>query len=889
MHLALTGADQAHALGYTGAGVRIAVVDTGVNRNHPALAGRVIKHLVYIDPARNDLSVDDVIGHGTWVSQIMAGQPVGQWPGGVAPGALIVSARIISDDPPEDDGSGQGNEVPPGDSTPAVLGFIHDDLIAQNVRIMNNSWGGLYWSSNQVTAGFVDAYDDFVLDHNGLVVFATGNESSADPSDSAALPSQGAAAASILERGWLAVAALDSNQPDRLAGYSNACGIAMNYCLVAPGNVIVTGHDDVVGDPSYWIVGGTSFAAPQVSGAAALVWQAFPYFSNDLVRQTLLGTATDLGVAGVDAVFGHGLLDAGAAVGGPARFDWGTVSVAFDGITSTWSNAITGAGGLTKNGTGRLVLEGSLGYAGNTQVLGGTLAPVFSLPGNAVVGVQGTLDLFNSGVVGDLANQGQVSVRGGDAHAVGGDYVQSSNGTLAVEVGASLDVAGSAQIAGDLHVLGQVEGYVHQQTEDVLVAAAGLTGTFGNLTAAPGVFLTASLNYDANKAWLDITQLAITQAALNFTTTSFAAAGRVDDAFGLINRQLGAAPGVDAPDGGTVSDEFIAAAGAIQHAPTIAAAEASMASLTGELHAASAAMTLETIDAGGRAFTARLDALLDDPRARGAWNQTLSLHGGLSQAGFSNVGFDMDGWLLGNDTRLGAHGFLGTAFGRSDGNSRLHGSADRSLGRSTEAALYGGVIHEHGYLHARLAIGRFDQRVDRRLLLGTHYRGVSTDYAGDFSEAYAEAGYRFDWGDVRITPYLGSQYAHIASDGFRELGADGFGLKAQANRSDRWQAIAGIRAAHDWRLDSGQQLGLAAHAQWRQTLDSSGNRIDASFTGIDQWQPLTGIGLADSSGLVGVGLFAPLSPSSTLRIDYDYRFGEFGQTRTLLAQYRFDF
>lgn len=65
-------------------------------------------------------------------------------------------------------------------------------------------------------------------------------------------------------------------------------------------------------------------------GAAALVWQAFPYFNNDLVRQTILGTATDIGEVGPDVVFGYGLLNVGAAVKGPGRFDWGNVLIEFD-------------------------------------------------------------------------------------------------------------------------------------------------------------------------------------------------------------------------------------------------------------------------------------------------------------------------------------------------------------------------------------------------------------------------------------------------------------------------------------------------------------------------------------------------------------------------------
>lgn len=187
---------------------------------------------------------------------------------------------------------------------------------------------------------FGNAFRSFVVDHNGLVVFATGNDSRTEPTDTAAIPYY----APDPERGWLAVAALDSLHPTQLASYSNQCGKAMNYCLVAPGDVIVTGADDTAGNPTYYIVQGTSFATPAVSGAAADVWQAFPYFTNDLVRQTLLGTAKDLGATGVDPVFGYGLLDVGKAVQGPAQFNWGDVTVSFTG-SSTWAIRSPGPAG----------------------------------------------------------------------------------------------------------------------------------------------------------------------------------------------------------------------------------------------------------------------------------------------------------------------------------------------------------------------------------------------------------------------------------------------------------------------------------------------------------------------------------------------------------------
>src|SRR5690606_9956591 len=77
--------------------------------------------------------------------------------------------------------------------------------------------------------------------------------------------SGGSRPAADLERGWLAVAALAEGSDSQLAYYSNACGLAMDYCLSAPGTVVVTGTDDAPDAPSYWRWSGTSFAAPIVS------------------------------------------------------------------------------------------------------------------------------------------------------------------------------------------------------------------------------------------------------------------------------------------------------------------------------------------------------------------------------------------------------------------------------------------------------------------------------------------------------------------------------------------------------------------------------------------------------------------------------------------------
>ncbi|MCB8828300.1 S8 family serine peptidase, partial [Escherichia coli] len=108
--------------------------------------------------------------------------------------------------------------------------------------------------------------------------------------------------------------------------------------------------------------------APHGAGAAALVKQMFPYMTMDQVRQILLGTAFDIGAPGVDDVYGYGLLDAGRAVLGPGKFDWGDFNVKFDGGQSRWFNDITGAGGLVKSGDGTLLMFGDSTYAGKTRI-----------------------------------------------------------------------------------------------------------------------------------------------------------------------------------------------------------------------------------------------------------------------------------------------------------------------------------------------------------------------------------------------------------------------------------------------------------------------------------------------------------------------------------------
>ena len=876
-HLALTNAKAAQAAGYTGAGIRIGVVDSGVMRNHPTLAGRVLANFNYVDPGKNNLGIDDVVGHGTTVAQLAAGAAAGSWPGGVAPGAQIVSARIINDERPKDDGSGQGNEVT------GALGFapIHDDLIRAGVRIMNNSWGGLYWTRATATAPIAAEYRPFIIDNDGLVVFATGNESRANPSDMAALPSQpgpsGTLPAADLERGWLAVAALDTANPTKLASYSNACGVAKNYCLVAPGTAAFVGADATSGNLSYYYGSGTSYAAPLVSGAAALVWQAFPYFNNDLVRQTLLGTATDLGDAGADAVFGYGLLNIGKAVKGPAKFDWGdvTVNVNQAGLDSTWSNAISGAGGLVKQGGGALSLSGANTYAGATRIERGTLAlrDGGSIRSNVTIAAQADPSQaalqFMSGankVTGNVDNGGSVVLlSGGSSSTIDGNYVQRNGAQLLVALGVNaLQVTGTATLeGGGVRVNGMVAGYVAQdgKRQELIHADGGVSGQFNVAATASqnsGIaLLQTSYGYDSHNAWLDLQRVNVTGAAqaAGLGVQAMSAAQRVERAFELLDGNAGLQAG-----------SFAAAAGALQQGGGgFNGLGASLESLSGKAHAAAMAMTFDSIDMNRRALSAQFGEGTALPPQGAAWARSLGAGG---QGGYLGDGYALGGWMLGREAALGGNGVLGFAFGETRANASSGVAQDRSRDRQTQGQLYAGWRQGPAYVLGNAGFGQYQRELDRGLLLGDERSGVQARHGGNFLSAGVEVGYRFGNAALALTPYLGAGYTRIDSDAFAEQGGYGFGLSAGSWHSSRMQGLAGLRGSYLWR-----GVALGGYAEWQQAVSGDGATRNARFVGVEAWAPLQGMQPVRSGGLFGVSVDAWLARDARVSLGYDQRFG----------------
>lgn len=271
----------------SGAGITVAVIDTGIDFSRPELAGRISAASTDVFPGRN--APDRASDHGTRVASVIAANFNGTGTLGVAFEATVLSIR--ADDSP---GScpADGCEFDDRELTAAI-----DYAIAHGARVINLSLG----SSTPDNAAFEAALQRAVI--AGLVVTASaGNDTTANPDWPARYAVDPRYAGSVMAVGA-------SSEDGTMASFSGRAGVAANGYIVAPGEDIITDCDTT----GCWRVSGTSFSSPIVAGALTLLLQAFPMLSGRDAVDILFRTAADRGDPGVDSIWGRGFLDLRAA------------------------------------------------------------------------------------------------------------------------------------------------------------------------------------------------------------------------------------------------------------------------------------------------------------------------------------------------------------------------------------------------------------------------------------------------------------------------------------------------------------------------------------------------------------------------------------------------
>ncbi|MDZ7960340.1 MAG: S8 family serine peptidase [Aulosira sp. DedQUE10] len=269
----LVKAPEAWARGYTGQGVVVAVVDTGVDYNHVDLRNNIwtnTKEIAgngidddgdgYIDDVHgwnfveNSNEVIDKNGHGTHVSGTIAGENNGLGVTGVAYDAKIMPVKVLND-------SGSG-------SVSSIANGIYY-AVNQGADVINLSLGSDFPNSTLASA------IEYASKKGVVVVMAAGNNG---------LPII-SYPGSYADQWGLAVGAVDQN--NNIADFSNQPGISQLAYVTAPG---VNIYSSLPGD-QYGYYSGTSMATPHVAGVVALMLSANPLLTDAQVRQIITQTA----------------------------------------------------------------------------------------------------------------------------------------------------------------------------------------------------------------------------------------------------------------------------------------------------------------------------------------------------------------------------------------------------------------------------------------------------------------------------------------------------------------------------------------------------------------------------------------------------------------------
>ena len=338
--LEVINAHKAYGYGLTGAGKIIAIMDTGLSTTHSEFSAKTISTFGTLDYADGTSANKD---HGLFVASIAAGEnddTDGSTMQGVAPSANLHLSSY--------------NKINGNSYFPTHWANATDN--ASTAVVQNNSWGINYqvdtlqsdissngwsndygvaqkWNSSGYTANaasataYITALNNF-QDH-GVIVYALSNTSSYSDADfQAALPEL----FSQLNEAWITAVNVEitgSLGSETYTRKSAPCGSTGSYCLGGDGFQVSGAKGAQNGTSSYWETNysGTSFVAPQISGAVALLSEAFPSHTPAQITDRLLASADNTffnhdavvtfgnGVShGYDDEFGHGILDIYAAL-----------------------------------------------------------------------------------------------------------------------------------------------------------------------------------------------------------------------------------------------------------------------------------------------------------------------------------------------------------------------------------------------------------------------------------------------------------------------------------------------------------------------------------------------------------------------------------------------
>lgn len=742
-------------------------------------------------------------------------------------------------------------------------------------------------------------FRDIVENKGGLFIWSAGNDKDKNSTLDAGLPYFD----NRLEPGWISVVGVEELQN----GKYNIMGTG-EHALSSAGPeaaywAISAYNGGATNSAGFYGVG-SSYAAPRVTMAAALVYEKYPWMTNDQIRQTLFTTTdkmeldkdpddentTEVEARNVtrypDSKYGWGMLNTERALKGPGAFmkysKYGYDSSTFKAdvpamTTSYFDNNIYGDGGLQKRGFGTLHLTGNNSFSGGSVVRQGILeihqvhaSPITVEAGGklvlnpkAIVGYD--IDAFklienidpqkitDSGI--KIRNYGTVAFKGTTA-IIGGDYVGYSGSTTEVNFLSNVKVLGDIKYEPNTTVKILSNGYVTTQgSSNTIMEGKSFEGNIANVET--NGMRTANVEVKDGKVVATLSRQNPSEyLGENAEASSKNVAENVEKVFEDLDQKVMS---------GTATKEEVLMGATVQSMSTMGFTSATEM-MSGEIYASAQALTFSQAQNVNRDLSNRLSGLdnfKNSNKDSEVWFSVLGSAGKLRRDGYASADTRVTGGQFGADTKFSPTTTLGVALNYSYAKADFNRYAGESKSDMVGVSLYGKQDLPYGFYTAgRLGLSHISSKVERELLTSTGDTVTGKiNHHDKMLSAYVELGKKFGW----FTPFIGYSQDYLRRGSFDESEAS-WGIKADKKNYRTSNFLVGARAEY-----VGNKYKLQAYVTQAINTDKRDLSYEGRFTGSSVKQKFYGVKQAKNTTWIGFGAFREITPVFGVYGNVDFR------------------